>query len=584
MPTRKQWRLHPTDSASSRRLAATLETNEVVAQLLLNRGVTDPAAAKLFLQSPMSGLHSPTLLPGIEAAVDRLTLAIRAGERVCIYGDYDVDGTTGTAILYALLGKLAANVTFHIPIRLEDGYGLSCEALRKLAGEGVKVVVTVDCGITAVAEAELARELGVDLIVTDHHEMRDTLPEAILVHPRLPGSAYPFGGISGSCVAFKLAWAVAQRANGGARVSEELREFLLDAMGLAALGLVADVVPLRDENRVFTRHGLKRLVARPSIGLRALFDEAKLTDKLSSEDVSFKLGPRINAAGRLGCARLVVELLTTTNPRRANEIAAFLEGQNGQRQTYERKATAQAKEMIEQNGWADSPALVLGYAASEWHQGVVGIVAGRLAEQFGKPTLVVALKENDEPSTGSGRSVAGFELHKAVAACADLLEGHGGHAAAVGVRVKPSNLDALRERFGEYVLRTFPNGPPPPQLLLDAEVPLASLSFRLLADIERLEPYGQDNPRPRFLATDVQIEGTPRRIGQGERHLSFRVRQGGTAMRAVAWGMGERLDELMADGGRCCLAFTPKINEWNGNRSVEIEVIDFQAQRLADLS
>jgi single-stranded-DNA-specific exonuclease len=584
VPTRKQWRLLPHDETAARRLAAAIDTNEVVAQLLLNRGVSDPAAAALFLQSPMSGLHSPDLLPNVAAAVDRLTAAISAGQKVCVYGDYDVDGTTGTAILFALLGKLGGNVVFHIPVRLEDGYGLNADPLRKLAEEGVKVVVTVDCGITAVAEADLARELGIDLIVTDHHEMKATLPAATLVHPRLPGSAYPFGGISGSCVAFKLAWAVAQKANGGSRVSEELREFLLDAMGLAALGVVADVVPLRDENRVFTRHGLKRLVRRPSIGLKALFDEAKLTDKLTAEDVSFKIGPRINAAGRLGCARLVVELLTTTNPRKAAEIAAFLEGQNGQRQTIERKATAQAKEMVEQNGWADAPAIVIGHAAAEWHQGVVGIVAGRLVEHYGKPALVIALKDDDQPSSGSGRSVKGFELHTALDACTDLLEGHGGHAAAVGLRVKPSNLDALRERFCEYVTRTFPDGPPPPTLLLDAELPLASLSFKLLGDIDKLEPYGQDNPRPRFLATDVQIEGTPRRIGQGERHLSFRVRQGGTTMRAVAWGMGDRLDEIMSDGGRCCLAFTPKINEWNNHRSVEIEVSDFQPKRLADLS
>jgi single-stranded-DNA-specific exonuclease len=546
--------------------------------------VTDAAAAKLFLQSPMSGLHSPSLLPNITIAADRLATAITAREKVCVYGDYDVDGTTGTAILFALLSKLGGNVTFEIPHRLEDGYGLNSGAVRKMAADGVTVAVTVDCGITAVAEAELASELGIDLIVTDHHEMKDTLPAATLVHPRLPGSAYPFGGISGSCVAFKLAWAVAQKASGGGRVTDDLREFLMDAMGLAALGLVADVVPLRDENRVFTRHGLKRLVGRPSVGLRALFDEAKLTDTLKAEDVSFKLGPRINAAGRLGCARLVVELLTTTNPRRAGEIATFLEGQNSQRQNYERKATAQAKEMIEANGWADAPALVIGQNATDWHQGVVGIVAGRLADQYGKPTLVVALKDNDEPSSGSGRSVAGFELHKALEACTDLLTSHGGHAAAVGLRVKPSQLDALRERFCEYVLRTFPDGPPPPVLLLDSELPLASLSFKLLGDIDKLEPYGQDNPRPRFLASDVQIEGTPRKIGQGERHLSCRVRQGGTTLRAVAWGMGDRLDELMSDGGRCCLAFTPKINEWNGNRSVEIEVIDFQPQRLAKLS
>ncbi|MCU0704269.1 MAG: DHH family phosphoesterase, partial [Fimbriiglobus sp.] len=226
MPTRKLWRLHPYDSSAARRLAAAAETNEVVAQLLLNRGVTDAAAAKLFLQSPMSGLHSPSLLPNITIAADRLATAITAREKVCVYGDYDVDGTTGTAILFALLSKLGGNVTFEIPHRLEDGYGLNSGAVRKMAADGVTVAVTVDCGITAVAEAELASELGIDLIVTDHHEMKDTLPAATLVHPRLPGSAYPFGGISGSCVAFKLAWAVAQKASGGGRVTDDLREFL----------------------------------------------------------------------------------------------------------------------------------------------------------------------------------------------------------------------------------------------------------------------------------------------------------------------------------------------------------------------
>jgi single-stranded-DNA-specific exonuclease len=511
-----------------------------------------------------------------------LIRAARSNRKICIYGDYDVDGTTGTAILYGLLGRLGADVSFEIPLRLEDGYGLNAGAVRKLAGSGVQVLVTVDCGISALDEADVARELGIELIVTDHHEMKDRLPAAgVLVHPRLPGSEYPFGGLSGSCVAFKLAWAIAQRACGSERVSPEFREFLLDAMGLAALGLVADVVPLRDENRVFTRHGLKRLVEKPSLGVKALFEEAKLSDAVKAEDVSYKLAPRLNAAGRLGCARLVVELLTTTNPRRAKEIAEFLEGQNAQRQTLERKATAQAKEVIEANGYAHAPAIVIG--SPDWHQGVVGIVAGRLAEQFGKPVLVAALREDDEPSTGSGRSVAGFVLHHALEACSDVLVGHGGHAAAVGFRVRPSLLGALRERFCEHVAKTLPDGPPPPRIDLDAEVPLSALSFGLLRDIDRLEPYGADNPRPRFLAAGLTIEGTPRRIGTGERHLSFRVRQGGTTVRAVSWGTGDRLDELMAAGGSCCLAFTPKINEWNGHQNVEIEVIDFRAGAVAEL-
>ena len=583
-PSRKVWHLHPNDDAAVRRLAAAAETNLVVAQLLLNRGITDPQAAKLFLDAPMSGLHPPHLLPGAVEAADRIVAAIRDQRKICIYGDYDVDGTTGTAVLLGLLNRLGANATFFIPLRLEDGYGLNAAAIRDLAADGVKLLVSVDCGISALDEADLARELGVELIVTDHHEMKDRLPAAgVLVHPRLPGSAYPFAGLSGSCVAFKLAWVIAQRVSGADRVTPELREFLLDAMGPAALGLVADVVPLRDENRVFTRHGLKRLVQRPSVGVKALLEAAGLDKTVRAEDVSYKLAPRINAAGRLGCARLVVELLTTTNPRKAAEIAEFLEGQNSQRQTLERKMTAQAKEMVEQYGYADAPALVLGAPAADWHQGVVGIVAGRLAEHFGKPTLVASLKDDDEPSTGSGRTVGGFELHTALDVCAPALVGHGGHAAAVGFRVRPSKLDELRERFCAHVAKTFPDGPPAPRLNLDAEVPLTALSFALLRDIDKLEPYGADNPRPKFLASGLTIEGTPRRIGQGERHLSFRARQGGTTVRAVAWGMGDRLDELMSDGGHCCLAFTPKVNEWNGHRTVEIEVQDFQPRKLAEL-
>ncbi len=578
---KKLWRLHANEPQASAVLAKALGVNAIVAQLLINRRVTSPAEARLFLDAPMSALHNPQLLPGVPAAAARVVQAIKAKEPICIYGDYDVDGTTGTAILVGLLSRLGAVVTFYVPHRIDEGYGLNEAALRELASQGVKMVITVDCGITGHKEALVAKEIGLELIVTDHHEMKPTLPEAMLVHPRLPGSAYPFHGLSGSCVAFKLAWAIGQAANGGERVTPELREFLLDAMGLAALGLVADVMPLRDENRIFTRHGLRRLVKHPGLGVKALLDEAKLSETVKAEDVSFKLGPRINAAGRLGCARLVVELLTTTNPRKAKELAEFLEKQNGDRQTLERRMTTQAKELVEQQGYAEHPAIVVG--SEDWHQGVVGIVAGRLSDTFGKPALVVSLKPNDEPSSGSGRSFSGFALHTAMDACSDLLESHGGHAAAVGFRVKPSNLEELRRRFCEVVQASCPDGPPPAYLELDAEIPLASLNFPLMNDIDKLEPYGTDHPRPRFLATAVTIDGTPKRIGVGERHLSFRVRQGGTSIRAVAWGMGERIDELPKGGEPICIAFTPKVNEWNGYRNVEMEVVDFQVGAVAQL-
>lgn len=575
--TAKLWHLLPHDSHAIRQFADRAGVSTVAAQLLLNRGVA-ATEARAFLDAPLSSLHPPQLLPGIDEAARRIVDAAAAKRKICIYGDYDVDGTTGTAILYSLLKRLNADVLFHVPLRLKDGYGLNIDALRLRAEEGVSLFVTVDCGIASLDEAVEARRLGVELIVTDHHEMKDRLPAAdVLVHPWLPGSNYPHRGLSGAGVALKLAWAIAQRICGTERVSPDWREFLLDAVGLAALGLVADVMPLRDENRVLVRHGLARLASRPSVGVRALLDAAKVgaNGTIRAEDVGFRLAPRLNAAGRLECATLVVDLLTTTNSKHAQQVAEYLEKLNADRQTLERKITQQAKEMVESAGYHEAPAIVL--ASAEWHPGVIGIVAGRLAETYARPALVAALRGEGEPATGSGRSVVGFALHEALQDCDDILLGHGGHAAAAGFKVAAERIDELRERFTAVAAARFPDGLPAPKLVIDAEVPLSTLSFGLVREIEKLEPYGCENHRPRFLATGLQIDGTPRRIGGGERHLSFRVVQGNTRMRAVAFGHGERLEELMVEGGRCCLVFTPKVNEWNGTRAVELEVIDLRA-------
>jgi single-stranded-DNA-specific exonuclease len=399
-----------------------------------------------------------------------------------------------------------------------------------------------------------------------------------------PGSPYPFDGLSGAGVAFKLAWAVAQRASGGERVSPELREFLLDAVGLAALGLVADVVPLQDENRILVRHGLERIRTHPSVGLRALIEAAQIEKdgKITSEDIAFKLAPRLNAAGRLGCARFVVELLTTRSATNARELARYLEGQNTERQTKERKATQQAKEILAGCDLARVSGIVL--ASEDWHAGVVGIVAGRLVEHFARPSVVIALRKDEPVATGSGRSVPGFALHEALKACEAHLRGHGGHAAAAGIKIAPDQIDAFRERFNAHVAAQFPEGPPAPRLTLDAEVPLSALTFGLLKDIDKLEPYGAGNPRPKFLASGLKVEGA-RLIGTGEvqRHMDFRVRQGETVVRAVAWGMADRMEELLSAGGDCCLAFTPRVNEWRGNRRLEIEVIDLKPGATVEL-
>ncbi|MBV9125507.1 MAG: single-stranded-DNA-specific exonuclease RecJ [Planctomycetes bacterium] len=577
--------MSPHDEAAIERLALGLRVPPIVAHLLLNRGLHRPEVARRFLEAPLTGLHPPELLPGLAQAADRLHAVVRAGRRVCVYGDYDVDGLTGTAILLQTLRLLGTPVDFYVPHRLEEGYGLNLEALSQVARSGASLVITVDCGIASLAEAREARRLGLELIITDHHQPKDSLPEAdVVVHPRLPGSSYPFDGLSGSGVAFKLAWALCQRVSGGEKVTPRFRDFLVDSVVLAALGMVADVMPLHDENRIFVRHGLARLARAPSLGLKTLLEAAGLGSKtdLRASDISFSLAPRLNAAGRLGCARLVIDLLTCTSKEKAADLARYLEDQNQKRQFIERRILAEASAMVDRDGLHQAPALVL--ASPEWHPGVIGIVAGRLVEQYARPVLLIALAGNPPVGQGSGRSVPGFALHEALGACADGLLSHGGHAAAAGFRLPPAHLDGFRERFCAYAGRHFTGGPVAPRLLLDAEIPLGLLTPGLVEALNQLEPYGAGNPRPLFLAGPLQVVGEPRRVGRGERHLQFRVRQQQSTFKAIAFNLAERVEELMSAGGQCCLAFTPSFNDWQGYRSIQLEVRDFQPGPQARLA
>lgn len=581
----KIWQLLPHNRTAIEQLSRDLNVSPIVAQLLLNRSLGAPDVARRFLGCPLNGLYEPERLPGVPAAVERLWAAIQEKRRVCVYGDYDVDGVTATAVLLTCLKLLGGNADFHVPHRLEEGYGLNSETLNKLAQKGFQTVVTVDCGIASVAEAEEAHRLGLELIITDHHEPKANLPRAaVLVHPRLPnadGVPYPCGFLSGSGVAFKLAWALCKKACGSPKVTPQLREFLLDAVLLASLGTVADVVPLFDENRIFVRHGLWRLRARPSLGLQALLKYAKLDSKLNlaAVDVGYSLAPRLNAAGRLGTARLAVELLMTPSADRADTLADYLERQNHERQLLERRILQEARQLAELEG--DVPALVL--ASDGWHPGLLGIVASRLVDQYARPVLMISLRADPPHGQGSGRSVPGFKLHEALQHCTTHLLSHGGHAAAAGFRILPDAIPDFRASFYSLAERHFGAQPPAHRLILDAEVPLSSLTVGLLQAMQQLEPYGAGNPQPLLLADRLKVVGTPRRVGNGERHLSFRVDQNGKQLRCIAFGMGERLEELMSASGQCSLAFTPRLNEWQGYRSVEIEVRDFQPGPQAKL-
>jgi single-stranded-DNA-specific exonuclease len=581
----KRWHLLPPDPAATERLSRELHVSPVLAQLLLNRNLAEAESARRFLEAKLTGLHDPELLPGVAEAAKRLHQAIQEKRRICVYGDYDVDGITGTTLLWRCLQIAgAADAEYYVPDRLEEGYGLNQEALRKLQRSGVQVIVTVDCGITSIAEAALAKDLGLELIVTDHHEFKTELPDAaVLVHPRLPGSGYPFRDLCGAGVAFKLAWAICQQFSQAKKVSDHFKQFLLESVALVAMGTVADVVPLIDENRVFVRHGLKSLREAPTIGLRSLLQAANLVDKeLDAGHIGYTLAPRINAAGRLGQARLAVELLATSSEQRAVDLARYLNEQNELRQKIEGRIFREARELAEANYDLDkAPALVL--ASEDWHPGVIGIVAGRLVDCYARPVLLISLK--DHPGQGSGRSIPHFNLHQALTSCSDFLLSHGGHAMAAGFKIDHGRVGEFRERFSERAAERMNGLTMQHTITIDAEVPLSVLTIGLVKSMHALQPNGQGNRRPVFLTGGLQIQGQPRLVGQGERHVNFMVRQQtGPSMRVIAFGMADRLEELMSQNGQCCLVYTPKINEWQGQVRIDLEVADFQPGATAQLS
>lgn len=577
----KLWRYLPHDESRICRLCSELRIAPLTAQVLLARGYTSAADASGFLNAKLVDLHEPELLPGVSEAADRIVAAMRARRQITIFGDYDVDGVTATSLLWHCLTLAGARVDYYIPCRIQEGYGLNSDAVRQLhADDPSRLLISVDCGIASVEEAELARNLGLELIVTDHHAYGDRLPvAACVVHPRLPGSNYPFGDLCGVGVAFKLAWAVCQRVGNGTKASPHMREFLKSAVGLAAIGTVADVVPLLGENRVIVRYGLNTLLNEGMPGLKALLKVARLDSnrQLQAEDIGYALAPRINAAGRLGQARLAVELLTTEDDNRARMLADYLEQLNNNRKTVERRILRQAKDLVAANpDWAEEEALVL--AHHDWHPGVVGIVANRVAEHFEKPTILISLNKQSGTGQGSGRSFAGFDLYAGLSRCAHHLQAFGGHEAAAGLRIEAGRIDSFRSEFCRYVNENHDVAPSDLELQIDAEVRLADVTRRAVVELDRLGPFGHMNPRPVFAATRVALAEPPRKMGDGQRHLDLRVRQFGTTIRAIAFGRGDWADDIASAGETIAISFAPAINRFRGMESVELQLIDWQPE------
>jgi single-stranded-DNA-specific exonuclease len=624
----REWFLAPPHPARDR-LAAEAGISPVVAQLLANRGLCTADDARAFLRPDFKRLHPPEKLPNAAEAARRLIAAARDRRKIVIYGDYDVDGVTATAILWHALTLAGADVDYYIPSRLEEGYGLNADALEAIVAGGGWLVITVDCGITACEEARRARELGLELIITDHHQPRQNadgrppnaahalrpalaegagaaargflLPDAdCVVHPTACGVSSPNPDLSGAGVALKIAWALAQGLCGTARVDARFRDFLVEATALAALGLVADVVPLTGENRIIASFGLRHLSRTRNPGLRALIEVSGLDgrQRLDDYDVGFALAPRLNAVGRLGHAREAVELFTRATPAQAREIAARLDAHNRERQAMEREIFAQAERMVFERGFHRDGCRAIVLASDKWHAGVIGIVAARIVERFGRPTVLIALNgasgesgmqnaETAPAAQGSGRSVRHFPLHEALAACAEHLVSHGGHAMAAGVRIRPEQIEPFTCAFQAEAAHRLTAADLKPRLHLDDELHLADLTIEVVEAIEQMAPFGTSNPRPLLCTGPLELVDTPRVVGKSGQHLQFAVRQrgvceasaggdaGATFRKVVAFNRAGWADAIM-QARQFRLAFEPIINEWNGQRKLELKAVDWK--------
>ncbi len=561
----KKWKLASPDQAAVSALAeAGLPV--LAALVLCARGLSEPGAAQAFLAGGGVPLHDPFLMRDMDRAAGRVERAIKNGERIAVYGDYDVDGITSTCLLTQFLQERGAQVVPYIPDRLEEGYGLNREAVEALHAQGVRLIVTVDCGITALEETAYAMGLGVDVVITDHHECKGDLPSATaVVDPHRPDCAYPFPGLAGVGVALKLALAL---------TPEGRREEVFAAYAdLAAVGTVADVMPLTGENRTIVRQGLSLLARSPRPGLRALLREAGSgggEKALTSTCVGFTLAPRINAAGRMGRAGLAAELLLTQDAVRADALSRELCELNRERQRIEGEIFSECLDTLDREYAGPRRSIVL--AGEGWHQGVVGIVASRLAERYSCPAFMICLQ--DGRGKGSCRSFGGFNLFKALESCADLLEGFGGHALAAGFTIQAGNIDAFRARIGRCVEAWNGGVPLVSSLEVDAELPDPRLlTLEEVSGLSLLEPCGAANPKPVFSLSGCTVAGMCE-VGGG-RHLKLRLTQRGCSLEAIFFSTAAA-QAGVAPGDRVDVAFTPQINEFRGNRTVQLQLCDLR--------
>jgi single-stranded-DNA-specific exonuclease len=565
-----RWEHEDCDDAAAGELARAAGVDPAVARLLILRGITDADAAGRFLRPSLDHLHDPMRLAGMSEAVERLLAAVARGERIAVHGDYDVDGITATVIVRRTLELLGGEVVHFVPDRMRDGYGLNTPAIERLHAEGARVVVSVDCGIRGAEAARRARDLGVDLIITDHHEPDDELPPALaVVNPKRRDCSYPDKNLAGVGVALKLVQALTARAGRG--------NWLPAFVKIAAIGTLADVVPLTGENRVIAKLGLEALSRGPhKAGLRALIESAGLAGKpIDSYHVSFMLAPRVNAAGRMSSPDIALRLLLAADDgmlEEARGLAAQLNTENERRQLEERAILAEARKAVETDPDVGARAALV-VAGDGWHRGVIGIVASRLVDAFHRPAIVISI--DGDTAHGSCRSIPGFDMLAALTACAEHLDQFGGHRAAAGLTMSRSRIRAFREALTTWADERLGPDDLRPRLRIDGQLGFRQITPRLYDGISQLAPFGVGNPKPAFWTAAAQLADGPRRMK--ERHLSMSLRQDGVALRGVFWRAAERAAEIAAARDGLDVVYSIERNTFNGFASLEVSLADVRA-------
>ena len=556
----KKWQIYEIDVDKVEELKEKYKLNDLLATILVNRGITSKEKIRQFLEPTRQDFYNPYLMKDMEIAVERIVKAIENQEKVIIYGDYDVDGITSTTVLKKFLKDLGLEVSYYIPNRLNEGYGLNNTAIEKIVNEGYSLMITVDCGISAIEEIDYANSLGLETIVTDHHEPGEVLPKALaVVDNKRKDSTYPFRDLAGVGVAFKLCQAIGMKL-------ELKEETYLKYLDIVCVGTISDIVPLVDENRVITKLGLLLVKQTKNMGLRSIINSSGYS-KVDSNTISFGVAPRINACGRMGKAEEALELLLSTDIYKVNELTKKLNEHNKERQEIEKNIYESAVEKIEKNHLDENRTIVVG--GEDWHHGVIGIVSSKITDMYFKPSILLSFEENGT-GKGSGRSIPGFDLHQALTKCQDTLEKFGGHSMAVGVTIKKENLEKFRKEF-EKVAEEEKIEDIVPILNVDAKIELNSVDKDVIESLKALEPFGEANKMPIFAFKNLRIDSI-RALSEGK-HLKLTLKEDNRIINAIGFNMGELAEEYRI-GDKIDVAGVLEINTFNGVDNLQINIKD----------